>query len=216
MCLFRKRNTIQKAWTLFLWGPTYLTTTPLVVIFSWASSLFYDILNISYCISYQLSIHCVRLSFLYIVPVYNSYRCLSKGEKEAPKKLLRFWYCFRFCIIVGYPLWFRTSFGQYFFPSWIECIISILFSTSSTCLSLEIRFVFTIWLVHPYLAGYEYIYETVIEKWLKKYEEQIDELLKKMHDFVWRYYSIAFQYIMSKVQKNVTRVNEIVCKLLAN
>ena len=81
---------------------------------------------------------------------------------------------------------------------------------------MEIRFVFTIWLVHPYLAGYEYIYTAVIEKWLKKYEEKVDALLKKMHDFAWRYYSIAFQYIMSKVQKNVTRVNEIVCELIVN
>lgn len=75
---------------------------------------------------------------------------------------------------------------------------------------LELRFVFTIWLVHPFFSGFEWIYNTVVQKWLLKYEEKIESVLQRMHDFSWRYYTIAFQYITKKVQGTASRVNEMV------
>ena len=32
-----------------------------------------------------------RLTILYIVPIFNSYRCLKHNDEEGIKKLLRFW-----------------------------------------------------------------------------------------------------------------------------
>lgn len=32
-----------------------------------------------------------RITILYIIPVFNSYRCLQNNDKEGIKKLIRFW-----------------------------------------------------------------------------------------------------------------------------
>lgn len=96
----------------------------------------------------------------------------------------------------------------------VDRMWSFLFSdTFRTGLGLEIQLFFTFWLVHPYFAGYEWVYDYWINKRLLLFRDSIQHVLYILHDENWRWVTFLVQSIMRYVDDSLSCVNTMVSSL---
>ncbi|KAK8792402.1 hypothetical protein WA588_004900 [Blastocystis sp. NMH] len=126
----------------------------------------------------------------YIVPMFNSYRCIQRKEKTNEQRLLRFWIAIVIQDVISFLL----------FP-----IIDKI-----TGLGLEIQVLFTFWLVHPYFAGYERVYDYWINKKLMLVRDSIQHALYIMHEENWRWVTFLVQSVMHYVDDSLSSVNTMI------
>ena len=99
----------------------------------------------------------------------------------------------------------------------IDKMSFFLFAYSSrTGLGLEIQVLFTFWLVHPYFAGYERVYDSWINKKLMLVRDSIQHALYIMHEENWRWVTFLVQSVMHYVDDSLSSVNTMAGSVARN
>lgn len=75
---------------------------------------------------------------------------------------------------------------------------------------MELRLVFSLWLVHPFFSGYQRVYVFWITSRLETIRGSIEHFLQVMREENWRWVTYVVQYIMRLFNQCINQVNDIV------